>query len=133
MVASDSYAEFLREQLAPLGRVTLRRMFGKTGVFCGGAMLGMVTDNTLYFRVDDHNREIFKEAESAAQLQEGRRDDRPCLLARAGTAVRRTRRARRLGPRGPGGGAPDCGQAEARCYRSASAAIAEASALSGAP
>jgi DNA transformation protein len=34
MVVSDTYAEFLREQLAPLGRVTMRRMFGKTGVFC---------------------------------------------------------------------------------------------------
>jgi DNA transformation protein len=33
MVASDSFVEFLREQLAPLGRVTMRRMFGKTGVF----------------------------------------------------------------------------------------------------
>jgi DNA transformation protein and related proteins len=30
MVASDSFAEFLREQLAPLGRITMRRMFGKT-------------------------------------------------------------------------------------------------------
>ncbi|MBN9486159.1 MAG: TfoX/Sxy family protein [Alphaproteobacteria bacterium] len=62
MVASDSFAEFLREQLAPLGRITLRRMFGKTGVFCDGMMLGMVTDNMLYLRVDDHNRETFREA-----------------------------------------------------------------------
>ena len=68
MVASDSFAEFLREQLAPLGPISLRRMFGKTGVFCGGAMLGMVTDNTLYFRVDDHNREIFQEAASSPPL-----------------------------------------------------------------
>ena len=62
MVASDSFAEFLREQLAPLGRVTMRRMFGKTGVFCDGLMFAMVTDDTLYFRVDDHNREAFGEA-----------------------------------------------------------------------
>jgi len=68
MVASDSFAEFLREQLAPLGRVTMRRMFGKTGVFCDGAMLGMVADNTLYFRVDDENRATFKEAESFPPL-----------------------------------------------------------------
>ena len=68
MVASESFAEFLREQLAPLGRVTTRRMFGKTGVFCDGVMLGMVTDNTLYFRVDDHNRAAFKEAESSPPL-----------------------------------------------------------------
>ena|SRR5579883_1683605 len=68
MVASDSFADFLREQLAPLGHITLRRMFGKTGVFCNGLMLGMVTDNTLYFRVDDYNRPTFKEAEAFPPL-----------------------------------------------------------------
>ena len=68
MVASDSFAELLREQLAPLGRLTLRRMFGKTGVFCDGLMFGVVTDDTLYFRVDDHNRAAFKEAESFPPL-----------------------------------------------------------------
>jgi DNA transformation protein len=68
MVASDSFAEFLREQLAPLGRVSMRRMFGKTGVFCEGVMLGMVTDNVLYLRVDDLNRAAFKEAGSSPPL-----------------------------------------------------------------
>jgi len=68
MVASDSFAEFLKEQLAPLGRVTMRRMFGKTGVFCDGLMLGMVTDNTLYLRVDDDNRLAFQEAASFPPL-----------------------------------------------------------------
>ena len=73
MVASDSFAEFLREQLAPLGRIAMRRMFGKTGVFCDGFMLGMVRDNTLYFRVDDDNRATFKEAESFPPLNDAKR------------------------------------------------------------
>ena len=68
MVASDSFAEFLREQLASLGHVTTRRMFGKTGVFCDGLMFGMVRDDTLYFRVDDHNREALREAETYPPL-----------------------------------------------------------------
>jgi DNA transformation protein and related proteins len=68
MVASDTFAEFLREQLAPFGRVSMRRMFGKTGVFCDGVMIGMVTENTLYFRVDDLNRVMFKEAEAFPPL-----------------------------------------------------------------
>jgi DNA transformation protein len=68
MVASDSFAEFLREQLAPIGPVGLRRMFGKTGVFCGDVMFGMVTDNTLYFRVDELSRETFQEAASSPPL-----------------------------------------------------------------
>jgi DNA transformation protein len=68
MVASDGFAEFLRDQLAPLGRITMRRMFGKIGVFCDGIMLGMMRDDTLYFRVDDDNRAAFKEAASFPPL-----------------------------------------------------------------
>ena len=68
MVASDGFAEFLRDQLAPLGPITMRRMFGKTGVFCDRLMFAMVSEDTLYFRVDDHNRETFKEAESVPPL-----------------------------------------------------------------
>ena len=68
MVASDSFAEFLCEQLAPLGHLTMLRMFGKTGVFCDGVMFGIVADNTLYFRVDDDNRAVFEEAQSFSPL-----------------------------------------------------------------
>jgi DNA transformation protein len=68
MVASNSFADFLREQLAPLGRVTLRRMFGKTGVFCDGLMFAMVTEDVLYFRVDDGNRAAFDESRAFPPL-----------------------------------------------------------------
>jgi DNA transformation protein len=62
MVASDSFAEFLQEQLVPLGHVTMKRMFGSTGVFCDGVMLGLVQEDTLYVRVDDESRSAFAEA-----------------------------------------------------------------------
>jgi DNA transformation protein len=75
MVASDSFAEFLKEQLAPLGHVTMRRMFGKTGVFCDGVMFGMVTENTLYFRVDDDNRAAFAEAAAFPPLNYRKKGD----------------------------------------------------------
>src|SRR5688572_15579550 len=68
MVASAAFAEYLREQLAPLGPIAIRRMFGKTGLFCEGVMFGMVTENTLYVRVDDQNRAMFKEAEAFPPL-----------------------------------------------------------------
>jgi TfoX N-terminal domain len=103
MVASDAFAEFLRDQLAPLGRITMRRMFGKTGVFCDAVMFGMVTENTLYFRVDDQNRATFQEAESFQPREEGRHH-RPLFLARNGCSTNpmsssagRERRWRRRG------------------------------------
>jgi DNA transformation protein len=68
MVASDSFVDFLREQLAPLGLLQARRMFGKTGVFCGGVMIGMIADDMLYLRVDDQNRTTFAEAAAAPPL-----------------------------------------------------------------
>src|ERR1700751_6084132 len=73
MVASDGFAEFLREHLAPLGRITLRRMFGKTGVFCDGVMFAMVTENPLYGRVHDQNRVRCEEAESSPPLNYAKR------------------------------------------------------------
>ncbi|CAN5706869.1 hypothetical protein BH09CHL1_BH09CHL1_10660 [soil metagenome] len=68
MVASDTFGEFLQEQFASLGRVSMRRMFGKTGVFCDGLMFGVVSEDVLYLRVDDHNRAFFKEAQSYPPL-----------------------------------------------------------------
>ena len=68
MVASDSYAEFLRENFTPLGRITLRRMFGKSGVFCDGVMFAIVADDTLYFRVDEKSRTAFAEASAFPPL-----------------------------------------------------------------
>ena len=68
MVASASFAAFLRDQLRPLGHVTLRRMFGKTGVFCDGLMFAIVADDTLYLRVDAHNHDEFAEAASSPSL-----------------------------------------------------------------
>jgi DNA transformation protein len=68
VVASEDFAAFLCDELTPLGHVTTRRMFGKTGVFCEGVMLGMVTEDVLYLRVDDHNRAAFAEAESYPPL-----------------------------------------------------------------
>jgi DNA transformation protein len=75
MVASAGFAESLREQFAPLGHLTMRRMFGKTGVFCDGLMFGMVTDDTLYFRVDEGNRETLAEAASTPPLNYQKRGE----------------------------------------------------------
>jgi DNA transformation protein len=62
MTASPGFAEFIRDALGPIGRLTLRRMFGATGVFCDGLMFAMIADDTIYFRVDDGNRQAFEAA-----------------------------------------------------------------------
>jgi DNA transformation protein and related proteins len=67
-VSGASTRAFYQELLAPLGPITLTRMFGKIGVFCEGVMLGMIHDDALYLRVDDGNRALFAEATAIAPL-----------------------------------------------------------------
>jgi len=62
MAASAGFAELLREHLAPLGGLSLRNMFGSTGVFSHGVMFGLVKHDTLFLRVDDGNRAAYDEA-----------------------------------------------------------------------
>jgi len=43
-------------------------MFGATGLFSQGVMFALVTDDTLYLRVDDGNRAAFAEAADSPPL-----------------------------------------------------------------
>jgi DNA transformation protein len=50
------------ELLAPLGRVSVRRMFGGHGLYCDGVFFGIVHDDTLYLKADAMNRAEFERA-----------------------------------------------------------------------
>jgi DNA transformation protein and related proteins len=56
MPLSCEYLDFLIEQLAPLGRLTVRRMFGGAGLYCDGLFFGLIWHDTLYLRADERNR-----------------------------------------------------------------------------
>jgi DNA transformation protein and related proteins len=68
MAADSEFTAYLSDLLAPLGHISYRRMFGKTGVFCGGVMLGIIHEHELYLRVDSHSPPFFQEAAAAPPL-----------------------------------------------------------------
>jgi len=45
--------EFVRELFAPFGPVTVRRMFRSAGIFHRGLMIGLISDGTIFLKVDD--------------------------------------------------------------------------------
>jgi DNA transformation protein len=51
---------FLEEQLAPLGNVAVRRMFGGGGIYCDGVMFGLIADDTVYFKADESNLSAYE-------------------------------------------------------------------------
>lgn len=59
MTVSASFRDYVLEQLAGLGRVSGRRMFGGVGLYCDGQFFGLIDDDVLYLKVDDRNRGDF--------------------------------------------------------------------------
>jgi DNA transformation protein len=56
MPVSSDYLNYVLEQLAGLGGVAARRMFGGVGLYCEELFFGLIDNDTLYLRVNDDNR-----------------------------------------------------------------------------
>jgi DNA transformation protein len=52
-MAQDGFHEFVRELLAGLGPVAIKRMFGGAGVYLDGVMFGLIAEEALHLKVDD--------------------------------------------------------------------------------
>jgi DNA transformation protein len=57
---SAEFLEFVKEQMAGFGPVSLRRMFGGAGVFREGLMFALIADEVLYFKADQATEGHFK-------------------------------------------------------------------------
>ena len=60
MSVTPDYLRYIIDQLTSLDRVTSRRMFGGVGLYCDGLFFGIISADTVYFKVDDSNRAIYE-------------------------------------------------------------------------
>ena len=66
MAVDRAFVAHLTEQLAPIGGITGRAMFGGYGFWHEGQMFALLdSESTLYFKVDDSNRAAYESAGSA--------------------------------------------------------------------
>ena len=61
MAVSQSYREFVLEQLSRVTPVTGKSMFGGIGIYAQGLFFALVADDRLYFKVDDITRPDFEQ------------------------------------------------------------------------
>lgn len=59
MPVSADFHRFVVEQLAGLGSVASRSMFGGIGLYHEGLFFGLIDDDTLYLKVDGTNRDAY--------------------------------------------------------------------------
>ncbi len=60
MAVSESYREFVLEQLGRVTPVTGRPMFGGVGIYAQGLFFALIAEDRLYFKVDDTTRPDFE-------------------------------------------------------------------------
>ena len=59
MAVQAQYLAYVLEQLAGLGGVATRRMFGGVGLYSGESFFALIDDDVLFFKVDDSNRDDY--------------------------------------------------------------------------
>jgi len=64
MKASPEYLNFIMDKLSPIGGIRSRAMFGGYGIFYEGSMFALIAEDTLYFKVNESNRAMYKKAQS---------------------------------------------------------------------
>jgi DNA transformation protein len=56
MPVSDSFVEFVVEQLEAVGPITAKRMFGGVGLYAGDLFFALLAGDVLYLKADDSTR-----------------------------------------------------------------------------
>jgi DNA transformation protein and related proteins len=68
MAVNADFLRYVLDQLAGLGRVTARRMFGGVGLYHEERFFGLIAGDTLYLKVNDSNRSDY-EARSMSRFR----------------------------------------------------------------
>jgi DNA transformation protein and related proteins len=66
VTVSADFLAYVLDQLAQLGEVSARRMFGGVGLYHDEFFFGLIAEDALYLRVDDSNREDYTARAAAA-------------------------------------------------------------------
>jgi len=61
MATDKDFADYVRDQIAAAGNVSLRKMFGEYAVYCDGKVVALVCDNQLFVKPSESGRALLGE------------------------------------------------------------------------
>ena len=64
MAPNKEYLNNVMKLFAPLGSVSVKSMFGGSGIFHEGAMFALIVGTGIFFKVNDSNRSKYEQAGS---------------------------------------------------------------------
>ena len=59
MASGRQTVEYIADQLAPVGDIAFRKMFGEYGLYCYGKIFALVCDDTLFVKITEEAEKAF--------------------------------------------------------------------------
>ena len=60
MATQQDFAQYIADQCAGAGNITLKKMFGEYGIYCDGKIFGLICDDCLYIKPTEAGRAILR-------------------------------------------------------------------------
>ena len=61
MASSTDFVQYVSDQCAGAGEITVKKMMGDWCIYCDGILFGLICDNNLYIKVTEAGRALLKE------------------------------------------------------------------------
>ena len=58
MATKQSTVDYILDQLASVGNVSARKMFGEYALYCDSKVVGLVCDDTLYIKITEEGKKF---------------------------------------------------------------------------
>jgi len=60
MASNPDFVQYIADQCAGAGIITVKKMFGDYGIYCDGILYGLICDNCFYLKPTDAGRTLLR-------------------------------------------------------------------------
>jgi TfoX/Sxy family transcriptional regulator of competence genes len=63
MASNPDFVQYIADQCAGAGEITVKKMFGDYGIYCDGIIFGLICDNRFYLKPTEAGRSLLRSVE----------------------------------------------------------------------
>ena len=63
MASNTDFVQYISDQCAGAGKITVKKMFGDYGIYCNGLIFGLICDNCFYLKPTEAGRALLRNVE----------------------------------------------------------------------
>ena len=60
MASNSDFVQYIADQCASAGEITVKKMFGDYGIYCGGKIFGLICDDHFYVKPTEAGKAVLR-------------------------------------------------------------------------